>query len=51
MTLTAASIAVHMTYAEIRKGNVAAAARLPKLGPAAGLSALLAVFFAVFAFG
>ena len=41
---------IHMTYAEIRKGNVAVAARLPKLGPMAGISALLAVLFAVLAF-
>ena len=50
VTLTAAAIAIHMTYADVRKGNTAAAARLPKLGPIAGLSALLATFFAVFAF-
>ena len=35
--------AIHMTYAELRRGNMAAAARLPKLGPVAGVSALLAV--------
>jgi hypothetical protein len=51
VTLTLASGAVHMTYAEIRRtGNVALGARLAKLGPAAGLSAILAVLFAVFAF-
>jgi hypothetical protein len=42
---------IHMTYVEIRKGNVVLAARLPKLGPMAGVSALLAVLFAVVAFG
>ena len=51
VTLTAAAIAIHMTYADVRKGNTAAAARLPKLGPIAGLSALLATFFAAFTFG
>ena len=50
LTLTAASIFIHMTYAEIRKGNVAVASRLPKIGPVAGISALLAVLFATFAF-
>lgn len=50
LTLTAASIAVHFTYAEIKKGNEAVASRLPMLGPAAGISALLAVLFAAYAF-
>jgi hypothetical protein len=50
LTLTAAAAAIHMTYAEVGRGNGAAAARLPKLGPVAGASSLLAVFFAVFAF-
>ena len=50
LSLTAVTILINMTYAEIRKGNVAVAARLPKLGPVAGLSALLAVLFAVLAF-
>jgi hypothetical protein len=50
LALTAAVGAVHMTYGQIRRGNPAAAARLPKLGPVAGLSALLAVLFAVYAF-
>ena len=50
LSLTAVVGLIHMTYAEIRKGNVAVAARLPKLGPMAGISALLAVLFAVRAF-
>ena len=50
LTLTAATGAVHWTYAEIRKGNAAAASRLPILGPAAGVSSLLAVLFAVLTF-
>jgi hypothetical protein len=50
-TLTLATIAIKMTYAEVKKGNMAAASRLPKLGPAAGASAVLAVLFAVLAFG
>ncbi|HMN88293.1 MAG TPA: hypothetical protein PKA74_20260 [Bauldia sp.] len=50
LLLTAASVVIHMTYAEIAKGNRSVAVRLPKLGPVSGLSALLAVFFAVLAF-
>jgi hypothetical protein len=50
LSLTAITILINMTYAEIRKGNAGVAARLPKLGPLAGLSALLAVLFAVLAF-
>jgi hypothetical protein len=50
LSLTIVVGLIHMTYGEIRKGNPAAAARLPKLGPMAGISALLAVFFAVLAF-
>lgn len=42
---------VHKTLADIKRtGNPALAARLPRLGPLAGLSTLLAVLFAVFAF-
>ena len=51
LSLTVVTGLIHMTYGEIRKGNVALAARLPKLGPMAGVSALLAVLFAVLAFG
>jgi hypothetical protein len=50
VSLTVVVGLIHMTYAEIRKGNVAVAARLPKLGPMAGVSALLAVLFAVLTF-
>jgi hypothetical protein len=50
LTLTAAAVAIRLTHAEIRRGNAAVAARLPKLGPVAGVSSLLAVLFAVFAF-
>jgi hypothetical protein len=50
VTLTAATGLIHATYAQVRRGNTAAAARLPRLGPAAGISALLAVLFAVYAF-
>jgi uncharacterized membrane protein len=50
LSLTAIAILIQMTYAEIRKGNVAVAARLPKLGPIAGISALLAVLFEVLTF-
>ena len=50
LSLTVVTGLIHMTYAEIRKGNPAAAAKLPKLGPLAGVSALLAVLFAVLTF-
>ncbi len=50
LSLTAAVGVIHMTYGEVRRGNLAAAARLPKLGPVAGVSALLAVLTAVFTF-
>jgi hypothetical protein len=49
-SLTIVSVFINMTYAEIRKGNLGVATRLPKLGPMAGISALLAVLFAVLAF-
>jgi hypothetical protein len=49
--LTVVSILIEMTYADIRRGNRAVASRLPKLGPIAGISALLAVLFASLAFG
>ena len=50
LTLTAAGVAIHLTYAAIRRGKAAAAARLPKLGPVAGVSSLLAVLLAVYEF-
>ncbi len=50
LTLTLATGVMEMTYAQIKRGNVAAAARLPLIGPIAGLSSLLAVLFAVLAF-
>jgi hypothetical protein len=50
LSLTVVVGLIHMTYGEIRKGNPTAAAKLPKLGPMAGISALLAVLFAVVAF-
>jgi len=51
LTLTVAIGLILWTYAEVRRGNTAATARLPFLGPAAGLSALFAVLFAAYAFG
>ena len=51
LSLTVFTILIQMTYREIGKGNVAVAARLPKLGPLAGISALLAVLSAVLTFG
>ena len=51
LALTVVVIAMQVTLAQIRKtGNMALAARMPKLGPLAGLSALVVVFFAVVAF-
>jgi hypothetical protein len=50
LMLSAAVIAIKLTYAQVKSGNPAAAARLPAIGPAAGLSAFLAVIFAVIAF-
>lgn len=50
LSLTVMTALIQLTYAEIRKGNPAAAARLPRFGPMAGVSALLAVLFAVLAF-
>lgn len=49
-TLTLAAIAMHLTYGQLKAGNAAVASRLPILGPVAGVSSLLAVIAAVFAF-
>jgi hypothetical protein len=49
-TLTLAAAGTEFTYAQVKSGNTAAAARLPLLGPAAGISSLLAVLFAVLTF-
>ena len=49
-TLTLAVVLIEVTYAQVKKGNAAAAANLPRLGPLAGISALLAVIFASLAF-
>jgi uncharacterized membrane protein len=52
VVLTVIVIAMQITLAEIRKtGNMALAARMRILGPLAGVSATLAVLFAVVAFG
>jgi uncharacterized membrane protein len=50
LTLTATVAGTGMAYAAVRGGNPAAAARLSKLGPISGISAILAVLFAVCAF-
>lgn len=50
LSLTLAAITIEMTYAQVKSGNMAAAAKLPRLGPWAGLSSLLAVLFAALAF-
>ena len=49
-TLTVAAITVELTYGQVKRGDVKAAARLPVLGPIAGISSILAVIFAVLAF-
>lgn len=49
-TLTIAAITIEITYAQVKRGNAKAAARLPVLGPIAGISSILAVVFAVLTF-
>ena len=49
-TLTLAVILIEVTYAQVKKGNAKAAEMLPRFGPMAGISALLAVIFAALAF-
>lgn len=49
-TLTLAAILIEVTYARVKKGDMKAAGLLPKLGPMAGISSLLAVIFAALAF-
>jgi len=49
-TLTIASIMIQHAHREIKRGNAATATRLPRFGPMAGISSLLAVLFAVLAF-
>jgi hypothetical protein len=50
LLLTAFVVTTHLTYGQIAKGNMAVASRLPKLGPAGGVAALLTVLFAVITF-
>jgi hypothetical protein len=49
-TLALSAIAIEVSYAQVRSGNMKAAGRLPMLGPAAGISSILAVIFAALAF-
>ena len=49
-TLTIASVLIQLAHGQMKRGNTAAAARLPGFGPMAGISSLLAVLFAVLAF-
>jgi uncharacterized membrane protein len=49
-TLLLATGMIEATYAAIKRGDTKAAARLPVLGPLAGMSSFLATLFAVFAF-
>ncbi len=48
--LTVFAIGVHLTYGQMKTGNLAAATRLPVFGPLSGASSLIAVVFAVLAF-
>lgn len=50
LSLTAAAFTLELTYAAVKRGDAKAAARLPLLGPCAGISSLLAALFAVLAF-
>lgn len=49
-TLTIASLAIEFTYRQVKSGNIQAASRLPRLGPMAGISAVLTTVFAVLTF-
>lgn len=49
-TLTIAATSIFVLYGQVKKGNVKAAAWLPRLGPMAGLSAFIAVIFAALTF-
>jgi hypothetical protein len=50
LSLIAAAVMIHLSYRAVRGGDVVAAARLPRIGPVAGVSSLLAVLLAVYAF-
>jgi hypothetical protein len=50
LSLTVAAVTLELTYAQVVRGDMAAAKRLPVLGPIAGASSLLAVLFAVLTF-
>jgi hypothetical protein len=43
-------VMIQLTYRDVKRGNAAAATRLPRLGPMAGISAVLATLFAVLTF-
>jgi hypothetical protein len=49
-TLTLAVTLIEVTYGQVKKGNTRAEAILPRLGPIAGISAVLAVVFAALTF-
>lgn len=50
LVFTALIGAIHLTFAQVRKGNPAAAARLPVLGPVAVGTVTVIVLLAVYAF-
>lgn len=49
-TLTLASLTIEIIHARVKAGNAGAAKILPRIGPVAGVSALLAMIFAVLTF-
>lgn len=50
IALTIIVTLIELTYAQVKAGNAAAAARLPRLGPLAGITSMLALILAVVAF-
>jgi hypothetical protein len=50
LSLTLAAFMIENTYARVKSGDVKAAALLPRFGPWAGISSLLAVLFAALTF-
>jgi hypothetical protein len=50
VSLTLAAFMLEATYARVKSGDAKAAALLPRLGPWAGISSLLAVLFAALTF-
>ena len=51
LSLTAAAVAIHTTYAAVKRGDTGGGGAAAELGPAAGGSSLLAVLRRSYAFG